>query len=183
MAVEALRPDELEAPAAYEAHRRERLAAMAIYKRDRRMQLADDVSLLWEDRSTILHQVQEMVRMEDGEEETEATFRLYQDIVPGPGRLTATLFIEVRDNATIKQALRKYARVEDHLRLAIGPLRVKPQVIGDHGSNEAATAVTYLAFEVPGEVWGHLGEAVLEVDHPRLTGAFPLPGAVAAAPV
>lgn len=158
--------------------RREYLRAMQAEKRRRRMRLADDVSLLWESEATIRHQMDEMKRMDEPAAEVEAH---YGDLRPSPQRLTATLSVEVTDTRDIRPALKRYARLAEALRLRLSDgTEVAPDVLGDHGSDDAATAVTYLAFPLPNGA--PLDGARLDVQHPALHSEQPVPDAVTAAP-
>lgn len=171
-----IRPEDLEDPNEYEKERRERLVAMGRYKTTRRMALADDVSLLFEDRKTIQHQIQEMIRLEgDDRDAVESVFRHYDDLMPNGEDLVATLFVEVKEAGEIKPRLRHYARLADALRLKIGDLTIRPKLLGEAGDDHAATAVTYMRFPVPEGARESLAEAEVTVDHPNLKGRFPLP--------
>lgn len=167
--------------AAYEPVRMDALRAIADHKRGRRMQLADDVQLLWESHRTVAHQVQEMIRLEEGDEEAvQSILTGYEELNPGPGRLTATVFVEVKDQADIKPRLRQYQGLEHAFSLRTDVGDFPARVIGDHGTDEATTAVTYLAFDVLDGI--ELTAARLAVDHPNLRLDADLPADVVAAP-
>lgn len=171
-----IRPQDLQDPREYEQVRRERLVAMVRYKNGRRLALADDVSLLFEDRRTVQHQIQEMVRLEgDDADAVEGVFRHYEDLMPNGEDLIATLFIEVKESGEIRPRLRHYARLADSLRLQIGDLRIRPTLLGEAGDDEAATAVAYMRFKVPRDMRDRLEQAEIAIDHPNLKGTFPLP--------
>lgn len=178
-----IRPEDLEDPAEYEKERRERLVAMGRYKTERRMALADDVSLLFEDRKTIQHQIQEMIRLEgDDPDAVKSVFQHYEDLMPNGRDLVATLFVEVKEAGEIKPRLRHYARLADALRLKIGDLTVRPKLLGEAGDDDAATAVTYMRFPVPDDAEGRLDQAEITVDHANLKGSFPLPSSARSIP-
>lgn len=186
-AVRPVVPEELEPTPAYEKRRKDALVDMTRYKAARRMDLADDVSLLWEDRRTLKHQIQEMARLEIHEDEPAddalaAVFHHYEDLQPDPRDLVATMFIEVRDPSTIKPRLGYYAGIEQAITLELGEHKVVPTPVGEAGDENAATAVTYMRFRLPEAMWDRLDEAELVVDHPRLEHRAKLPDAVAADP-
>lgn len=156
--------------------RRAAFSHMSEHKAPRRMQLADDVSLLWESRQTIEHQIEQMMEMEDEEESQAAIRTSYAEMMPDADALSATLFIEVRDSAQIKARLRHYAGLEDAIVLKLPGQEVRPQIVGDHASPEAAMAVTYLRFPLPSGA--DLAAARLVVDHQHLQVDEPLPQAV-----
>jgi len=82
---------------AYEKERDARRAAVIALKRHRRLQLGDNLSLLFENRETVLYQVQEMVRTERivQDERIQDELDAYNPLLPGDGELSATLFIEI----------------------------------------------------------------------------------------
>ncbi|MGB1697037.1 MAG: DUF3501 family protein [Thermoplasmatota archaeon] len=150
--------------------RRAELRAMQAHKATRRLQLADDVSLLWESPRTVAHQVKEMLAMEEDPESQVAIITGYKELQPSKDRWTATVSVEVRDAAQIKHRLAAYAGLEHAFSLTDGVKQVRARVIGDHGTAAATTAVTYLAFDVPPRFDAQ--NARLEVNHPRLQGAW-----------
>ncbi|MGB0651715.1 MAG: DUF3501 family protein [Thermoplasmatota archaeon] len=164
-----------------DAARRQHYRLIQEHKAPRRMALADDVSLLWESETTIDHQVAEMLWMEEDPESRAAIKAGYAELTPRPDRPTCTVSVEVTDPAHIKTRLGFYAGLEQAFSLECGGTRVPAQVIGDHGTDEATTAVIYLAFPLPPAA--DLAGATLIVDHPRLQGRFPLPAAVASSPL
>lgn len=182
-AVQPIRPEDLEDPKEYEKERRGRLVAMVRYKNTRRLALADDVSLLFEDRKTIQHQIQEMIRLEgDDEDAVRGVFRHYDDLMPNGKDLIGTLFVEVKESSEIKPRLRLYARLPEALQVRIGDVTVRPKLLGESGDDDAATAVTFLRFPIPDGARDRLEKAEIVVDHPHLEGAFPLPEGVRSVP-
>lgn len=145
---------------------------MQAHKAPRRMQLADDVSLLWESETTIDHQVRQMLAMEDDPESQRDIRAGYAELRPTPTRMTATVSVEVREASKIKSRLGYYAGLEHAFGIEAGGERVPARILGDHGTPEATTAVTYLAFDLPE---AQRKDAWLVVDHPRLQVRAPLP--------
>ena len=82
---------------AYERERDEFRGQVIALKRRRRVALGDIVTLLFENRRTIRFQVQEMARAEKiiSDEGIETELRVYNPLIPEPGQLCATLFIEL----------------------------------------------------------------------------------------
>src|SRR5205814_8255119 len=66
-------------------------------KKRRRIGLGPIVTLVFENRDTIRFQIQEMARAERmlRDEQIQAELHLYNRPIPGPGELSATLFIEL----------------------------------------------------------------------------------------
>ncbi|MBW3582428.1 MAG: DUF3501 family protein [Euryarchaeota archaeon] len=179
-AVPPVTSDDLEDAERYEAGRKEALVAMNRHKNARRIALADDISLLFEDRRTLKHQVQEMVRMES--DTVDEVLKHYTDLQPDPRDLVATLFVEVQRSEEIRPRLSHYAGIERSIRLRIGDLTVKATPVGDFGDDQAATAVTYMRFRLPDEAWDRLPTTEVVLDHPNAKATVPLPDAVVADP-
>ena len=83
---------------------RERVIA---YKKDRRLGVGDEITLLFEDRETLRFQVQEMLWVERivDPEKVQHELDVYNGLLPGPGELSATLFIEITEPGRIRPAL------------------------------------------------------------------------------
>jgi hypothetical protein len=109
------------------AYERERVGfrreVIALKKR-RRAPLGEVVTLLFENRVTVRFQVQEMARAErlitDAAVETE--LRTYNPLVPDPGQVCATLFVELTSDDMLRTWLPRLVGIETAvgLRLADG---------------------------------------------------------------
>lgn len=104
------------------ARERARLRAQVMeHKRARRLALGDALSLYFEDRLTMLYQVQEMLRAErifepaGIEEELEA----YNPLIPDGSNWKATMMIEVPDAEARRRALRQLVGIEKRVYLRI----------------------------------------------------------------
>jgi len=78
--------------------------------------------VLFENRDTILFQIQEMARIEKmtSDEQIAAELEVYNPLIPEPGELSATLFIELTDEPSLREWLGKMVGIERALRLEIG---------------------------------------------------------------
>lgn len=144
-------------------------------KRRRRVPVGRYLSFVFENRATVLFQIQEMVRAErivdDARiaEEVEA----YNSLLPAPGELSATMMIEIEDKAEIQPVLDRLMGIDtrDDVRLQVGPDAVGGVFEAGH-SDEARgkiSAVHFVRFPLPerarrgfrsADVW-------LIVDHPN----------------
>lgn len=94
---------------------REAFRARALaHKRTRRLALGDHVTLLFEDRLTVQHQVQEMLRIERIFEPAaiQAELDAYNPLVPGGHDLRATMLIEYPDAGQRRAALATLGGIE-----------------------------------------------------------------------
>jgi hypothetical protein len=92
-------------------HFRQRVIAL---KRRRRVGIGPHVTLVFENRDTIRFQIQEMARIErlysDAQIETELS--VYNPLIPEPGNLSATMFIELTSDALLREWLPKLIGIE-----------------------------------------------------------------------
>lgn len=166
----------------YERRRGEIVPRIIGLKALRRVEVGPWMSLVFENRETVLYQIQEMLRIEritdpaavDHEIET------YAELLPGPGELSATLFIEIPDAEQRHAALRKLGGVEKSVSLKVGrsasaaydkrPIDPRFERPGH------ATAVYYLGFKLSAAQRQGLPSADLwvEVAHPQYRHAAAL---------
>ena len=87
---------------AYERERAEFSQHVIALKKRRRIHVGPHVTLLFENRDTIRFQIQEMARVEKilSDEGIEAELRAYNPLIPEPGTLSATLFVELTTGPT-----------------------------------------------------------------------------------
>ncbi len=159
---------------------RERVRSKVIaLKKSRRVSVGDNLTFLFENRETVLFQIQEMVRTErivddlKVQEEVDA----YNALIPAAGELSATLFIEIQDlhlmnHDQVREAVNRFQGIDrEGVFLAIGDhARIPARFEEGHSKEEKMAAVHYIRFVVPPEAAAVLaagGAALLVVDHPR----------------
>ena len=168
---------------AYERERDEFRARIIALKRVRRVPVGPVVTLVFENRDTIRFQVQEMARAEklisDGQIQVELD--VYNPLIPEPGQLSATLFVELTSDAELRQWLPKLVGIERAVELRIGDGRVVRSVPEEQHEqqltrDEITASVHYIRFELsPDDVVAFDAEpVVLAVDHPAYREATPL---------
>ncbi len=137
----------------YEARRRDIRRAIVELKQNRRVTLGSQVTLLFENTDTVRFQMQEMLRL-DCIAEPDAIRReleLFNELIPDPHELSATMFIEVGDAERFTARLASFEGVQDGgVSLQIGG-EVVPAVF-DAGLPGMAplSAVQYLSFPLTG---------------------------------
>ncbi len=140
---------------AYERERPDVRADVIQLKRRRRVALGDIVTLLFENRETIRFQIQEMARVEKliSDDAVASELRVYNPLIPEPGQLCATLFIELTSQDALMEWLPELAGIEGSiaLRLADGEL-VRCVVDEDHEKqltrDEITASVHYVRWEL-----------------------------------
>lgn len=166
----------------YEAIRDRFRARVIELKKARRVRINEEISLLFENHDTMLLQVQEMLRTEriTNEKGIAHEIETYNELVPGPGELSATLFIEIPDRDRREEMLVRLCAIEEHVVFEIGDQRVRAQFEEGRRDRGRAAAVQYLRFALGDSALAALRarrEAALVVDHPHLSARVPLPAA------
>jgi hypothetical protein len=121
--VKHLTLDEVVGLEAYAALRPAYRDAIIAYKRERRLPIGENVTLLFEDRETLRFQVQEMLWVERIAESDKIQNELdvYNELMPGEGELSATLFIEITQAEQIRPELDRLIGIDEHVSLELGP--------------------------------------------------------------
>lgn len=176
----------------YERERDAFRAEVIALKKVRRVGVGPFVTVVFENRTTVRFQVQEMVRAERmlTDEQVQGELDAYNVLVPEPGELSATLFIELTSEAGLREWLPKLVGIERALELLIGagdggavPFAVRSYPEEGHAAaltREATTpSVHYVRFALtPAEVDSFAtGPVALAVAHPAYEAATDLPEA------
>ena len=107
---------------AYEREREDFRARIIALKRRRRVPVGPVVSLVFENRETIRFQVQEMARVEGLQTDAAVQSELdtYNTLIPEPGHLSATMFIELVSWAEMEKWLPPLVGIERSVELRLG---------------------------------------------------------------
>jgi len=91
-------------------------------KRRRRITLGDLLSIVFENTDTMRWQVQEMARAERmlTDEAIAEEVAIYNELIPDEGELSGTLFIELTDDAKLREWLPKLVNVQHHVHFELG---------------------------------------------------------------
>lgn len=171
--MQPLTPEDLLDLATYESRRDALRAEVIAHKRRRRVLLGPEMSLVFEDRATVRHQVHEMLRAERivSPEAVRAELEAYNDLLPPPGALRATLMIEV-ENPTVRESRRReLLGLDEALALELGGVRVQASFDEAGRYPDRVAVVRYVTFQLPGDGRARLldlaAPAVLACTHPR----------------
>ena len=130
-----------------------RQRVMAI-KEDRRVFVGPYLMFLFENRDTMLYQVQEMMRVENIRDEAAIGHEIltYNKLIPGRGQLSATLLIEI-DNPTARSfKLTELLGLDQHVHLLIdNDFQVGAQFDGEQIGGDRLSSVQYLMFTMSEE--------------------------------
>jgi hypothetical protein len=184
--VNPLALDEIVDLDAYEPVREAFRARVQEAKRARRVGVGDRVTLLFENRETVRFQVQEMMRVERirTPERVQHELDVYNELVPGPDELSATMFIEITDSDRIRAELDLLLGIDACVYLELGAERIRARFDDAQLEEDRISAVHYLRFALPPGAAARLADAAtparLAIDHARYRHATELSPALRA---
>jgi hypothetical protein len=186
--MEKIRPAEIMNLVEYERVREAMRARIIELKKKRRVSVGDSLTFLFENRDTVLFQIQEMIRTERIVEEAKVQDELdaYNALIPDAGELSATLFIEIpglvhMSQDEVRRTVNRFQGLDRQgVSLRVGERFPLPARFEEgHSKEEKMSAVHYLRFVVPVEARLALGDAGqrarLVVDHPNYAAEGDLP--------
>jgi Protein of unknown function (DUF3501) len=159
----------------YEKVRDARRRAVIEHKKVRRVSVGRYLSLVFEDRQTVLFQIQEMCRAERivNDEKIAEEIAVYNTLLPGPGELAASLFIEIAEASQIQPVLDALLGIDtrDYVRLQVGPHTIVGSFEAGHSDEERGkiSAVHFVRFALPPAAQRAFesSEVALVLDHPN----------------
>ena len=174
--------DDIADARAYERERAELRAHVIDLKRRRRVEVGTVVTLMFENRDTMRYQIQEMARVEKifTDEGIQEELDVYNPLIPEPGHLCATLFIELTSDEQMREWLPKLVGIEQSVvfRLPNGDevrCLVDPQHASQLTREHVTAAVHYVSFAFTPQQVAAFGEGtVLAIDHPNYLEAIEL---------
>jgi hypothetical protein len=145
-------------------------------KRRRRIAVGPYATFVFENTETMRFQIQEMARVERlyADEQIEHELHVYNALIPDPGQLSATMFIELTSEPLLREWLPKLVQVERSawLVLANGD-RIRFVLDAEHEEqltrDDVTSAVHYVPLELtPAQVEVFAGGgARLVIEHPN----------------
>jgi hypothetical protein len=162
---------------AYERERDDFRRQVIALKKLRRIHVGPIITFVFENRDTIRFQIQEMARAEKiiSDEGIETELRVYNPLIPEPGHLAATMFIELTSDEQLREWLPKLVGVEQRvvLRIGQGPdaVDVRCVVDADHEKqltrDEVTASVHYVHFDLTPDQIGRFATSPVSlcVDH------------------
>jgi hypothetical protein len=152
-------------------------AAIIDHKRNRRISVGEEITLLFEDRETLRFQVHEMVWVEGiaAPDKIQHELDTYNELMPADGELSATLFVEITNAASIRPALDRLIGVDEHVSLVLregaDEVVVRARFDPNQLEEDRISAVQYIKFAL-GEDGLPLfcdpsQSARLRIDHPN----------------
>lgn len=163
-------------------------------KRRRRVALVLQASCVFENHDTVLLQIQEMLRTERITRESAVQHEIdtYNQLVPGPGELSATILVEIADKAERDRFLVEARGLDRSFAVDVAGERCPGRSDESREDDERTTAVHYIKFALTPKAERALRdvlekkatprdvEMALVALHPRYTARTALPPEVVA---
>ncbi|ARM74786.1 DUF3501 family protein [Acidianus manzaensis] len=137
----------------YEKIRYEVIRKIVEIKKSRRIELGDRLGLLFENRDTVLHQIQEMVyldkltKIEDIKEEIET----YYTWLPCDGKIKATLYVYAEDEKDLENVFNTLPGIYNSIFLRVGKRIIQGEPENGRNQGHAFSTVQPLSFNLEGE--------------------------------
>ncbi len=148
----------------YQDNRDATREAALLAKATRRIQVGDAFTFLFENRATVLYQIQEMMRVERivREKDIQHEIDTYNELLHDGGVLGCTLLIGIDDPAERDEKLRAWVGLVPTIYAELPDgRRVRPGFDARQVGDERLSSVQYLSFEL-----GAQAPVALGVEHP-----------------
>jgi hypothetical protein len=167
-----IQPEELLDLTRYELERDTIRARLIELKRFRRIAVGNELTFIFENRDTVRFQVQEMLRTERivKPEAIQEELDVYNALLPGEDELSATLMIEIPEQARIREVLDRLIGIDEHVFLDIGAATVQASFDPKQFEQDRISAVQYIRFALGPELAARFRDPALavslRVEHP-----------------
>ncbi|HEX6311099.1 MAG TPA: DUF3501 family protein [Acidimicrobiia bacterium] len=158
----------------YERERAEFRSRIIEMKKRRRIHLGELLTVTFENTDTMRFQIQEMARVERmvTDEQIQHEIETYNELIPEPGELSGTLFIEIDDKARLYEWLPKLVGIQRAVSFRLDGAGEVPSIPEDEARltrEDVTTTVHYLKFRfTPEQVEAfERGPVHLVVEHPN----------------
>jgi len=164
---------DIKGPALYGPIRDDYRKRVIELKRPRRVVIGDRVALVFENRHTLTLQIEEMCRVENltRDDQIEAEIAVYNDLMPTDTSLSATLFVELPQDADPYVELKRLVGLDEHVVMHLGPHATRAAFEPGRSTDDKISAVQYVRFPLTAEARSALlapGTAIaVEIDHPN----------------
>ncbi|HZT34058.1 MAG TPA: DUF3501 family protein [Bryobacteraceae bacterium] len=154
----------------YELERERWRPQILALKDRRRIRLGDHLTFLFENRETVRYQIQEMMRIERIVKPADIAHEVktYNELVPAPGELSASLFIEYTTPEERAVKLRELLGLDRHIWLEVSAAGRTPALFDNRQiATDRLSSVQYIKFRMsPAQIRHWREGASLIADHP-----------------
>lgn len=164
---------DIKGPALYQGFREDLRKRIIELKKPRRVVVGDRVSLVFENRHTLIFQIEEMLRAESltGEHQIADEIEVYNALMPTDDSLSATLFIELPSDSDKRMELDRLVGLDEHVILHIGEHAIRAAFEPGRSTHDRISAVQYTRYPLSPAAKAALltpgTPLVLEIDHPN----------------
>ena len=135
----------------YKIKRKSLREKMVLRKKFRRVDIGPYVTMYFENKDTIIHQINEMVYIEDGgEQQIDDEILAYKSLIPNGSELVATVMIEIDNPIKRAEFLSKMGGFEETINIKIHDKEIKgkAELDGDRTTADGkASSVQFVHFE------------------------------------
>lgn len=184
--MKVIAPEDVIPYEAYEKQREEFRSRIIALKQRRRISIGPLVTMIFENRSTLQFQIQEMIRVERifDPAKVQDELNVYNAILPAPGELSATLLIEITEEAMMKHWLDQFMGLDHGEKVAIvaGGERAFGEFEGGHSHDTKISAVHFVRFRPTASMQSAIADlrqpVLLTVDHGEYHVQTVVPGSM-----
>ena len=170
----------------YERQREEFRSRIIALKQRRRIAVGPLLTLVFENRDTLRFQIQEMIRVERIFDPVKVQDELdvYNALLPSQEELSATLLIEITDEAKMKAWLDQFMGLDHGEKVAIvaGGERAFGEFEGGHSHETKISAVHFVRFRPTATMTAAFADlrqpVVIAVNHGGYQAEAPVPGSM-----
>ena len=181
-----LLPEEIMPMADYERQREAFRRRIIALKQRRRLSIGPLITLVFENRETLQFQIQEMVRVEQivDPAKVQEELDVYNALLPANGELSATLLIEITDDARMKEWLDAFMGLDhgEKVAITVGGEPVYAVFEGGHSHETKISAVHFVRFRVTPSIKDLLADLRVPVTLSARHGVYqekaPVPGSM-----
>jgi len=135
----------------YKIKRKSLREKMVLRKKFRRVDIGPYVTMYFENKDTIIHQINEMVYIEDGgEQQIDDEILAYKSLIPNGSELVATIMVEIDNPTKRAEFLSIMGGFEETINIKIHDIEIKgkAELDGDRTTADGkASSVQFVHFE------------------------------------
>ncbi len=171
--MQPIKLNDIRGPHLYEGFRDDFRRKIIELKRPRRISVGDRVTLVFENRHTLLFQIEEILRAEKITEASkiQEEIDVYNPLLPTDNTLSATLFLEVPPETDPRVELDRLIGLDEHLILHIGEHSIRAAFEQGRSTSDRISAVQYTRYPLSSAAATELQregtKLIFEIDHPQ----------------
>ena len=157
----------------YKSKRKNLREKMVLRKKFRRVDIGPYVTMYFENKDTIVHQINEMVYIENGgEEQINDEILAYKSLIPDGQELVSTVMIEIDNPIKRAEFLSKMGGFEEQISIKVSDQLIKgrAELDGDRTTADGkASSVQFVHFEFDEKaveiIKNHMDDVTISINH------------------